>query len=630
MLERIREGSQGPWAMVIIGLIVLSFVLAGVSSYVTSPGTTAAATVNGEEISQQDLERAYQSQRARLEAQFGEGISSLFSDESYLSDFKANVLDRLIADTLISQQATELGLRVSDEQIRETIVQMPEFQTAGTFDNDRYLALLRQNGFQASGFRDYLRTQLTREQLARALTASDFALDGEGTLAYQLQTQTRDADYLIIDSAPFAADVTVSDDEINAYYASHLTAFDTQEKVKLAYVSLNMEDLKADINISADEIEQYYNENISLYGSEEERRVSHILIEFGEDKEVAKTKAESLLAELEQGADFAQLAATESADTFSAENGGDLDFITAGMMDPSFDSAAFALADIGDYSDIVESEFGYHIIKLTDLKPASTTPLADVAAEIKQELVNEKASEEFYNLQSDMAEVAFEVPDSLEDVAGIIDTEVQETQAFTRSAPPAALDNPDVLAAAFSSELIDEGLNSDLIELDPSHVVVVRVVEHEPQRTKALDEVKASILARLRSEKAQEAAQEWAQSVVDAMVAGDAVDDLLAQRSLTWESKQEITRDSSDLPRNLVTELFTMSLSAEAPAVNVVSLATGNVGVVKLSAINTVDTVNDTDLASLKQSLTSAYSQIGYQSYINALRADADVKVFLN
>ena len=292
MLERIREGSQGPWAMAIIALIVLSFVFAGVSSYVSSSGSTAAAEVNGEPISQQDVERAYQAQRARLEAQFGEGISALFSDENYLRDFRMNVLDRLIADTLIEQKAKELGMRVSDKQIRDAITAMPEFQTEGSFDNERYLMLLRQNGFQPSDFRDYMRQQMTREQLSRAVQASDFSLPEEVSLAHRLQGQTRNADYLIVDSAPFAASVELSDEEVQAFYNENISRFDTQERVNLAYVTLAVDDLKADVSVSEEEIEQAYQDNIALYKTTEERRVSHILIEFGDDKDAAKEKAQ--------------------------------------------------------------------------------------------------------------------------------------------------------------------------------------------------------------------------------------------------------------------------------------------------------------------------------------------------
>ncbi len=628
MLERIREGSQGPWAMAIIALIVLSFVFAGVSSYVSSSGSSAAAEVNGEPISQQDVERAYQAQRARLEAQFGEGISALFSDENYLRDFRMNVLDRLIADTLIEQKAKELGMRVSDKQIRDAITAMPEFQTEGSFDNERYLMLLRQNGFQPSDFRDYMRQQMTREQLSRAVQASDFSLPEEVSLAHRLQGQTRNADYLIVDSAPFAASVELSDEEVQAFYDENISRFDTQEKVNLAYVTLAVEDLKADVSVSEEEIEQEYQDNIALYKTTEERRVSHILIEFGDDKGAAKEKAESLLAEVEQGADFADLAEANSADTFSAENGGDLDFITAGMMDPSFDEAAFAISNVGETSEVIETEFGYHIIKLTDMKPVETTPLAEVRDEIEAQLLTDKATDEFFALQSEMANLAFEVPDTLEDVAGAVNGKIKETGLVTASAVPAALNVPAVTSKMFDPDFIAEGLNSDVIELSNDEVVVIRVVGHEPQRTQALDEVRTQILAQLRARKAQEAAAEWADNVVEQVQAGESPELSIGDVTLEWQSKEAIARNSTELPRNLVDTVFTLS-TEEGNNLEVAKLGSGDVGVVRLTAVNMPEALGEEELDSLKQQLMTNYSQANYQSFVDSLRSAADVTVNL-
>ena len=628
MLERIREGSQGPWAMAIIVLIVLSFVFAGVSSYVSSSGVTAAAEVNGEEISQQDVERAYQSQRARLEAQFGESIGALFSDENYLRDFRLNVLDRLIADTLVLQKAEELGLRVSDKQIREAIVQMPEFQTAGTFDNERYLMLLRQNGFQPASFSNYMRQQMTREQLARAVSASDFALPAEVTLANALQQQTRNAEYLIVDSAPFASEVELSDEEVNTFYEANLAQFDTQEKVNIAYVILSVDDLKGDVTVSDEEVEQYYTENNLLYKTAEERRVSHIIIEFGDDEAAAKAKAEALVAELANGADFATLAQENSDDTFTAENGGDLDFITAGMMDEAFDDAAFSLAQVGDVSDVVETEFGYHIIKLTDIKPEEVTPLAEVSEEIRNQLATDKATDRFYSLQNDMANLAFEVPDTLEDVAGVANKPVKETGLVSAQLVPAPLNVPAVTSRVFDPAFIEEGLNSDLIELDDDTIAFVRIAEHEPQRTQSLDEVRTRILAQLRAEKAQQAAADWATNVVEQIKAGETPSLELGDVTLSWESKEALTRTSGELPRALVETLFTLGNSAP-DNIDIAELGSGDVGIVKVTGINQPEALSEEDSAALAQQIATASAQTGYQAFIDSLRNAADVKINL-
>jgi len=626
MLERIREGSQGPWAMAIIALIVLSFVFAGVGSYLTSSGTTAVATVNGEEISAQELERAYQNQRAQMESQFGESIAQLFSSEQYLADFRRNVLDRLIAEKLIQQQAQDMGLRVSDEQIRETIVQMPEFQFGGQFDNERFQAILRQNGFQVADFRNYLRTQMTQNQLTAALTNSAFSLDGEVELANALQRQTRDAKYAVVSSSAFADSVEVTDADVEAFYNNNIASFDTEEQVKLAYVKLSVDDLKDRVSVDEQAVRTYYDNNINSYGKEEERRVSHILIDAGDDADAAREKAQSLKAELDNGADFAALAEANSDDTFSAENGGDLDFITPEMMDPAFDEAAFGLENVGDVSDVVETEFGFHIIKLTELREAQIKSFDEVADEIRDTLLYDAAMEKYFELQNTMAEIAFEVPDTLEDVANAVDLPVQESVLFSRNTAPVELSSPAVLDAAFSSQLVDEGLNSDIIELDDENIVVVRVTEHLPQRTQSLDEVREGIEASVKADKAKEAAEAWAFDIAQQVRAGESVDDALAAKSVTWETAQAVPRAGGTLARAIVDTIFSLSLEGEKK-VDVATTVNGDVAVVELEAVNAAP-VLDAELGeSLKQRLAQMQGQRVYQQYIEALRAKADVTV---
>lgn len=624
MLERIREGSQGPWAMIIIGLVVLSFVFAGVGSYLNSSGETVAATVNGEEIGLNELERAYQSQRSRMESQYGESVSALFADEGYMQQFRRGVLDSLIDEKLVEQKARELGLRVGDDQIRDTIRSMPEFQLGGQFNNDRYLALLRQNGYQPSDFRDFLRTQLTREQLTRALGVSDFALPGEARRVFDLQAQTRDARYVVVDAAPFADEVEISDADIQGYYDANITSFDTEEKVSVAYVKLSVDDLKGDVTVSDDDVSAWYEENKDQYRDEEQRRVSHILIETGDDEAAAKAKAEALLAEIKGGADFATVAEENSEDSFSAENGGDLDYITPGMMDDAFDSAVFSLKNVGDVTDVVKTEFGFHIIKLTDLKPETIKPFSDVAGEIRDNLITEKATDRFYELQSRMAEVAFEVPDTLDEVAAIANASIETTPLFTRNNVPAEIDNPQVVSDVFSPELIEEQVNSDLIELDASTVMVVRVNEHEAQRTKSLDEVKESITASLRSEKAQQAAQDWAEAQLAQLESGNDIADSLPARSLDWETVENVNRGDQQLPRNLLDTLFTLA-PAEGKSRRVALLGSGDVALIELTAVHAPEAADDATVSAIRQRLAQANSQSTYAAFVKALRDEADV-----
>lgn len=626
MLERIREGSQGPWAMAIIALIVLSFVFAGVGSYLTSPGTSAVATVNGEEISAQELDRAYQNQRAQMESQFGESVAQLFSSEEYLANFRRSALDRLISEKLIQQQASEIGLRVSDEQIRETIVQMPEFQFGGQFDNERFQTILRQNGFSPADFRNYLRIQMTQNQLAAALTTSAFALDSEVEEANMLQRQTRDAKYLMVSAASFADSVEVSEADIETFYNNNIASFDTEEKVKLAYVKLSVEDLKGRVSVDDDAVRTYYEANLPSYGKEEERRVSHILIESGDDVDAARAEIEALKAQLDNGADFATLASENSDDTFSAENGGDLDFITPEMMDAEFDEAAFALDSVGDVSDIVETDFGFHIIKLTDINEAQTKSFEEVASDIRESLLYDQAMEKYFELQNTLAEIAFEVPDTLEDAANAVNLPVQETALFSRNTAPEELNLPALLDDAFSSELIEERLNSDIIELDDENIVAIRVIEHEPQRTQSLDEVRDSITASVKSTKAREAAQAWASDVAVKVRAGEDVSALLSEKSATWETPKAVPRNGGTLAAAVVETLFALAPEGEG-SVDVATTMNGDVAVVQLEGVNAAPVLEAELGNSLKERLGQMKGQRLYEQYIEALRSQADVTI---
>lgn len=627
MLERIREGTQGTWAMAILGLVILSFVFAGVGSYINSSADTAAAKVNDDTISQADLERAYQNERGRMESQYGEAFAALTADSAYLQQFRQGVLDRLIGDKLIEQAAVDLGLRVSDAQIKQAIVAMPEFQFDGKFDNERYSAVLRQAGFQPNDFRDYMRVDMTRRQLSNALLGSEFTLLEETTQAYKLQQQTRDARYLTVPADMFKGDVTVSQSDVENYYQANITQFDTQQQVSLAYVELSVDDLLAGIGVSEDEAEQYYEQNIQDFRTQEERRASHILIEFGDDQQKAEQQAEDILAKINNGEDFAELAETFSSDTFSAENGGDLDWFSMGMMDPAFEDAAFALQNVGDVSGVVESEFGFHIIKLTDVKPEETSPFADVKEDVIAKLKAERAEEEFYAKQLRMAEVAFEAPDTLDEVAAIAEVDVKTTVMFSQDSAPQAVNYPNVVSQAFSDELINDQVNSDVIELEDNHVMFIRVADYEAQRTKSLDEVSVEINDILLAEQAQQAAKEWAETVLSDIQSQQDVSDKLQTKGIEWQEQNAVTRNASQVSPAVVTALFKLTDGEESNG-QVVELFNGDVALVQLLEVNEGADLPSSDAAALQNRLTTMRAQFTYSEFINALREQADVEIY--
>ncbi len=624
MLERIREGSQGPWAMGILGLVILSFVFAGVGSYINSSASGAAANVNGEKIGLDELERAYQNERSRMESQFGDAFATLASDAAYLQNFRQGILDRLIGEKLLDQAAQEFGLRVSDEQIKLAIVGMQEFQIDGKFDNDRYLALLRQAGFQTNNFRDYMRVDMVRRQLSQSLMGTEFALVGETKAAYQMQQQTRDIRYLNISASKFVDQVNISDDEILDFYQSNISQFDTQQKVSLSYVELVLDDLLSSIVVTDDELTEYYQQNLFDYRTDEERQAAHILFESADENDEISTKAEEVLAKIEAGENFAELAKTFSSDTFSAENGGDLGWFGKGIMDPAFEEAAFALVNKGDVSGVVKSDFGYHIIKLTDVKPEQVNPFENVKQEITLKVKTLKAEERFYEISQRISEVAFEVPDNLDEVADLAGKSISTTDLFSRANAPDVVSNPNVLSSAFSFELIEDAVNSEVIELGRNHIIVVRVAEHEPERTKTIEEVKEQIQQTLAAQSAQQAARDWALELKEALDNNEDVNPKLAALELSWEEKQAVTRNDSALSQTIVDALFKLS----AKYTSVVDLITGDISLVQLTQVNSAAEANSQQLTSLQNRLASSKSQMMYGAVIESLKAQADIEIF--
>jgi peptidyl-prolyl cis-trans isomerase D len=622
MLERIREGSQGTTAKVILTLVILSFALAGIGSYLGQPTETPVATVNGKEISQMSFARAYENERGRLEQQFGEYFSQIASDPAYTARMREGVIQRLVQQELQMQLAQDLGLRVSDEAIKNEIRNIPAFQIAGQFNNDRYLQVIRQMNYQPDSFRDYLREEMTHNQLASALIATDFTLENELAATLELQNQLRDIQSITLSATNFKNDVTVSDEDINDYYQLNQNEFMAPEMVALEYIELKGSEMPLQEAVTESEIAANYEENKALYMEPERRRVAHILIENLDDDVAAKAEAEAILASLKSGADFAKLAAEKSDDIVSGEIGGDLDWIERDIMEPAFEEAAFALENVSDISDVIKTDFGYHIIKLTDYEAEQIKELAAVSDNIRAQLELDKRLNQFYEVQTQVADLAFEVADSLEDAAEVAGVEVKSTALFSRTNAPESLNDSKVLTAAFSAEILEDGVNSELIEIADEHIVFIRAKEHKVAQVKALDEVTSTIKASLENERAAELAQAKATELFTALNAGSTLADIATQASLEVVSNEGVTRRSFAPSYEVVQAVFKMPVPNAEPTAELVTLANGDVSLVSL---NKVYAPKGDITQQERDGITRQQVNKHYESFIKALEQKADV-----
>jgi peptidyl-prolyl cis-trans isomerase D len=619
MLEKIREGSQGIVAKTILVLVIFSFAFAGVSSYLGSSTGVPAAIVNGIEIPETELEQAFQNERASLKQQYGEMFDALSADNSYMQGIKKGVLDRLVANTLVDQAAVDLGLRVSDEQIKQAIFTEPAFQTDGQFDNDRYQAVLRQLNYQPVTFRNMMRVDMTRSQLLKALVGSEFVLDGEAKQLAEVQSQTRDIRYISVDSTPFLASADVTAEETKAFYDANLMQFMSPELVSLEYVELNVKDMVSDIVVDDAEATEYYQDNQSQYQTPEKRLASHIYAASGVDA-ADEAKLDAIAARIAAGEDFAELAKTESDDKFSAEQGGQIDWFEQGVMDAAFDEVLFSL-EKGQVSAVVKGEFGFHIIKLVDVQPGAIAAFDDVKAKIIAQIKETKALSIFYGLQTKLADTSYEIPDTLIDTANAVNKEVQTTDLFTRDNPPANLNKPDLVKAAFSDQVLSSGMNSEVIELDPNHVVVIRVKQHQDAGTMSFDKVEAQIVQRLKYDKANEAAREKAATYMTQLKTGD-----FAISGAELVTVAKLDRFNQDVDAAIANKAFKMPApEAEAVSIDTVALGAGY-AVVVLDKVNAAENIEASLLQSIKEGLSRQYGQADYRAVIDSLKSKAQIE----
>lgn len=623
MLEDIREKSQGLVSKVILGLIILTFAVAGIGSY-TNSVDTSVAEVNGEKISQNEFNKSFQAQRNRMQQQYGEMFDTLSADSNYMAQFRQSVLDNLINEVLLDQNADSMAMKVSYKQINQAILNMTEFHVDGVFNNDRYLALINQAGFyQSSDFKHYLRTQMTRRQLSQAIVMTEFSAPYQEEILVSLQNQKRDFRVLTVVAEQFNNTVEVSDEEINTYYTENQFQFQNQEKVMVDYISLDVNEIAKSIEVSESEIETYYLENIDTYRDAEQRRVSHILIETGDDETAAKALAESLLVRIQAGEDFAVLAQEYSTDTLSGENGGDLDWIEMGTMDESFDESAYGLANVGDVSEVITTPFGFHIIKLTDLKAEQTKSLEEVKDKVADKVSKAKAQDEFFELQQELARLAYEFPDTLDDAAGAVNGTIKTSAWLTKTGNTAPFNESKLLEAAFSDVVITEHLNSDIIEVSDELAVVLRLNQYQEANAKPLSEVSAQIKELLVQQKASNKTQEVADELLVKLTQGEDLTAAISEINAEFSEKVNVSRFDGEIDTSITRKAFSLPHPKEGVvSAGTALLSNGDIALIEIKQVTEGEFVASEAIAQQQQ---NQLAQSAYESFVASLTQNATI-----
>lgn len=627
MLEFIRSRAQGFFAWLIVGGIILTFALFGINQYFTGGGDTSVAKVNGTEISQGRLEQDYYQQRQRLAQMFGGELPPMFTEKM----LKQQVLSQLVAQEVVVQAALDNGMRVGDEQLASIIRSAEVFHENGQFSRSKYEQLLSQQNMTPGMFEARVVRDILSAQFQSGFSDTAFVTDAEVDNLLRLQNQQRSFGYLTVALAPYQEAAEVSDEEIVEYYKANEQAFMQPERVKVDYIELNGEELANNVAVSDETLRARYESQKINYSSPEERQASHILIQADENApqeqlDAAREKAEALLARIREGEDFAELAKSESDDPGSAEMGGDLGFFGRGAMVPAFEEAAFALAE-GEVSDVVQSPFGFHIIKLTGVRGGEAKPFDEVKDKIRKDIQNERAEERFYDMAEQLANLTYEQPDTLKPASEELGLEVKSSDYFTRQGGPGIAANPKVTGAAFGDDVLVRGNNSETIELARNHLLVLRINDHQPEQVRPLDEVKAQIVKSLKRDKALEQARAEAASLLEKVRAGQAPEKLAA-KGVTWQAKQSVGRESKDIDATIVNSAFRMVDPGEgAISGDSVALRSGDQVVVVLYSVEDGDpaAADEAERNKARDQLLQASANAATEAAMSGVRGRMDI-----
>lgn len=505
MFEFIRT-HQRLMQFALLLFIFPSFAFVGIQSYAHfGDADNTVAKVDGQSITKQEWETATQEQMEQLRQRFGAQFDPAMFDTP---EARQRVLDNLIAQRAISTEAARSHLSVSDQALQQSILGIPGLTGAdGKFDTERYKSLLAVQGMTPTMYELRLRQDMALQQINAAIQNTAFAPKAVAGRLSDLNDQERQVQELSFKTETYLPQLKITDDMLKAYYTKNIAQFEIPEQVKAEYVVLSSEVLAAQITVSDADIKSYYDQNAKRFGVEEQRRASHILIAVKKDASAAdaaaaKAKAEKLLVQLRKSPDeFAKLAKENSDDPGSGERGGDLDFFGRGAMVKVFDDAAFRMKP-GEISDLVKSEFGYHIIKVTDIKPASIKTLDQVKLEIAAEIKKQLAAKKYAEAAETFTNTAYEQSDSLKPLADKLKLKIETASNLKRqpdpqAAPTSVVNNPKFLTALFSNEALKNKHNTEAVEVAPSTLVVGHVVEYKPVSKRPFEEVQMVVRQRV-------------------------------------------------------------------------------------------------------------------------------------
>ena len=623
MLDVIRNNKKFTQGFLV--LITLPFAFWGIDSYVRNVDTGSdIATVGSVKITRYELQNALREQQDRMRASLGGQYDPALFETPEIRDV---VLNSLITQRLLAQQARDSKLSIGNQQLVEFIAAVPSLQENGKFSGERYAALVAAQGMSKELFEARLRQDMAMQQLMLPITEA--GIPGQTVVNRWLATQLEQrvvGDALLVPDA-YLDKVKLAEDAVQKYYETNRKQFELPEQVRAEYLVLSRDDLAAGTVVSDADVSNYFQTHIDQYKEGATRRASHILIRADKDApkaaaDAAKAKAEALLAQLRKTpGDFAKLAKANSEDPGSAEKGGDLDWFGRGMMVKAFEDAAFAMKQ-GEISGVIRSDFGYHIILLTGVRPERVRPLADVKEEIKATIQREAGAKKYAESAEVFGNVVYEQSDSLKPAAEKWKLEPKQTAWLSRTSKlPAPFDNQKLLNALFSDDGLKNKRNTEAVEVTPGTMVSARVLEHKPASLQPLEAVKTQIEKKLRHDAAVVLAIKDGEDKLARLTKGEVI-------NLNWSKGRNVSRsESHELLSGALRAIFKVN-TAKLPAYAGIPSPGNGYVLYRISAVNAADaTKDDSHRKTLAQQYARLIADEEFSAWMATLRKKYPVEI---
>ncbi|MDX2424654.1 MAG: SurA N-terminal domain-containing protein [Cycloclasticus sp.] len=628
MLDRLRTHVKGWLGMVILVLISIPFALFGLQNYTTGGSEAPVAEIGDYKIYQADVNNAFQQRMGELKQQYGEQFSpKLFNEEAVRNE----ALNRLVQERLILYTVNEDGYAVSEKSILEVISTLDVFQKDGRFDKDSYTQLLRAKGLTTNEFVQQVKTGLERDQFISAIVETTLVDESEISDFYRLNNQTRDIRYLSLALSSVIDKVDVTDDELNEHYAQNEHLYKVPAQASIEYVELSLNNLMSGLKPSEAELLEFYENEAASFTELGRRRASHILFEVPDgaseaEAENKRARAASVMAKISAGDDFAELAKEFSDDIGSAKSGGDIGIITDGLLDVSLEKAIASLK-VGETSDIIQTSYGFQIIKLTENEPAKTKPYETVKANVEKQLKRKIALDMFYQHAERFAELGFENPSSLNPLVEELNLSIQQQATFSEEKGEGIASFDKVRQATFNEDVL-AGNNSDALELGPEQLVILRIKEHKPEQVQPLVEVRGVVGLSVKTDKAIRLLRSKADETLAKINAGQTLNDIGRVEGISIVDIGPVTRNDSNVPAELLRDAFSMAHPTEGkPTLKQVVLNNGDVAIIELSKITDGDHADITEASrdSFKKFLAQLSGEVTLAASLANLSVDANV-----